>query len=125
MGAPQVLVVEDDEDIRDSLMDFLEDHGYAPRGATDGRDALALLAAADLPPSIVILDLMMPILDGRAFLEAHRRDPALARFPVIVVSAYQDIPPSIKEFAIAGHLRKPLDLDALLVMLEQHRLPAP
>jgi CheY-like chemotaxis protein len=117
-----VLVVEDDDDIRDSLIDFLEDHGYTATGAVDGSDALARLRA-EPRPAIVILDLMMPNMDGRAFLEEHQRDPALARIPVVVVSAYRDMPPAIDAFAIAGHLRKPLDLGALLAALEKHRLP--
>jgi len=123
MGLPRVLVVEDDEDIRDSLIDFLADHGYAATGAIDGRDALARLATHESPPSIIILDLMMPNMDGRQFLEEHQRDPALARIPVVVVSAYRDMPPSINDFAIAGHVRKPLDLKELLTLLEKHRVP--
>jgi len=124
MDAPEVLVVEDDEDIRDSLMDFLEDHGYVAVGASDGRDALTRLTGVKPPPpSIIILDLMMPIMDGRTFLEEQRRDPALAGIPVIVISAYREIPAGIHELGIAGHMRKPLDLNGLLAMLKQHRLP--
>src|SRR5881392_3915466 len=89
--AGPVLVVEDDEDIRDSLVEFLGDEGYEARGAGNGREALSLLAAIAPPPCLIILDLMMPVMDGRTFREEQLRRPDVADIPVIVISAYRDL----------------------------------
>src|SRR5262249_2715256 len=115
-----ILVVDDNDDIRESLMGFLEDHGYSAAGATDGRDALAKLGTARALPCLIILDLMMPIMDGRAFREAQMRDPGLAAIPVVVVSAYKDIPTLIDGLDVKDHLPKPLDADALLDLGREH-----
>ena len=115
-----VLVVDDNEDIRESLLDFLEDHGFVATGATDGRDALTKLGAARALPCLIILDLMMPNMDGRAFREAQMRDPCLAGIPVVVVSAYRDLRQLIEGMNVSDHLAKPLDLDALLDVVREH-----
>jgi CheY-like chemotaxis protein len=119
MGTPRVLVVEDDEDIRDSLMDFLQDHGYQTVGAVNGRDALDQLRAPDLRPAAIILDLMMPVMDGKAFREEQLRIPALSRIPVILISAHRNVSESGAEFDLAHRLQKPLDLPALLQVLQR------
>jgi excisionase family DNA binding protein len=104
-----ILVVDDDELVRDSLRDFLTDLGYSVLLAADGREALDLLAAAGTPlPAVIVLDLMMPRLDGREFRAAQARDPRLAGIPVLFVTAD-------RRAALDGSivLRKPLDLSAL------------
>ena len=113
-----VLVVEDDEDIRASLMDVLSDNGYQPIGARDGRDALAKLTHTR--PCLILLDLMMPDMDGPAFREEQLRDPALSEIPVVVISAYRDIVESAKDMNVARLLKKPLDLAELLSVLDEH-----
>jgi CheY-like chemotaxis protein len=120
MSDPSVLVVDDNEDIRESLMDFLEDHGIAATGAIDGLDALAKLGTARALPCLIILDLMMPNMDGRAFRQAQMRDPGLRGIPVVVVSAYRDVQSLINGLEIKDHLPKPLDLDALLDVVREH-----
>jgi CheY-like chemotaxis protein len=120
MSHRSVLVVDDNEDIRESLMDFLEDHGIAATGATDGHDALTKLGAARALPCLIILDMMMPIMDGRAFREAQMRHPDLKGIPVVVVSAYRNIQNLIEGLEIKDHLPKPLDLDALLDVVREH-----
>jgi CheY-like chemotaxis protein len=110
----QIFVVDDDDDIRESLMDFLQDQGYAPIGAADGKEALDLLGASAEPPCVIILDLMMPVMDGRSFREAMLRDPALSGIPVVVISAYNDGADTAKQINALTYLPKPLDLDALL-----------
>jgi CheY-like chemotaxis protein len=120
MSEPSVLVVDDNEDIRESLMGFLEDHGFVATGARDGRDALNQLGAAPALPCLIILDLMMPVMDGRAFRQAQLRDPDLAGIPVVVVSAYKDIRWLVEGLDVKDHLPKPLDLDALLDVVREH-----
>ena len=80
----RVVVVEDDELIRDSLLEVLEDNGYEAIGASDGQEALDKLAKLDAPPCLIVLDLMMPGMDGFQFLERFRQLPTCRRVPVIV-----------------------------------------
>jgi CheY-like chemotaxis protein len=113
------MIVEDDDNIRESLVEFLEQHGYQALEAVDGRDALDKLAAAKPPPCAILLDLMMPIMDGQGFREEQLRDPVLSAIPVVVVSAYRDVDERTQGLAVASHLKKPLDLTELLRVLEQ------
>jgi len=90
MAGP-ILVVDDDRDIRDSLVEVLGEHGYPVIGAGNGVEALEILRTSAPPPSLILLDLMMPVMDGREFRERQLENPALADIPVIVISAYNDV----------------------------------
>ena len=67
--------------------DILEDRGFSVMSAANGREALTLLRSLKAPPAVILLDLMMPILDGYGFLEEHRKDPSLAAIPVAIITA--------------------------------------
>jgi CheY-like chemotaxis protein len=111
-GVAQVLLVEDDEDIRDIVQDVLEDAGYDVVPASHGRQALEFLAevkASASPPDLVILDLMMPLVDGHQVLFVMGGDRLLASIPVVVISAFAREKPD----GAAAFLRKPFSLDAL------------
>jgi CheY-like chemotaxis protein len=84
--ASTILVVEDDDAIRAALVDLLEDEGYDVRQARDGAEALTLLRS-EPPPCLILLDWMMPVMDGKAFLEERERDPSLFHIPVVVLTA--------------------------------------
>ena len=109
-----VLVVEDDVDIRETLVDALEDSGFAAVSAANGRDALDILRTQKPRPCVILLDLMMPEMDGRAFREAQRQMQDVADIPVIVLSAYRDVESNIEGMDVAAHVRKPPDLAELL-----------
>jgi CheY-like chemotaxis protein len=115
-----ILVVEDDEDIRESLLDLLQDHGYDAIGARDGRDALNTLSHASPLPCLIVLDLMMPVMDGKAFREEQLKDPALSKIPVLVISAYHDAELRCKSLATNMSMRKPLDLDRFLHLVQEY-----
>jgi DNA-binding response OmpR family regulator len=123
MQRHQILVVDDDEDVRESLMDFLQDNGYDPVGAGTGREALDKLGAADMRPCIIILDLMMPIMDGKTFREEQLRNPALAGIPVIIMSAMRDSAETAENLDVPSHFPKPLNLSALLQVVQAHCAP--
>jgi CheY-like chemotaxis protein len=123
MAAHQVLVIEDDIDIRESLMDFLEDNGYATVGAVHGQEALQKLGGSDLRPCMILLDLMMPVMDGRTFREQQLQQPGLSEIPVIIVSASKEAEQTAKDLHTAGHLPKPLDLKELLQIVRNHCAP--
>ena len=120
MEAHPILVIDDEELIRESLVEFLDDHGYQAIPAVDGRDALTKLSSARRRPCLILLDLMMPIMDGRSFREEQLRDPDLSAIPVIVLSAYRDVARNANELGAAGYLAKPLKLQALLHLVQQH-----
>jgi CheY-like chemotaxis protein len=114
-----VLVVEDDADIRDSLVELLVDEGYRVIGASDGQQALDALAGRGIePPRLVVLDLMMPVMNGYEFLERVRADTRLRGLPVIVMTAGDRAPPP--QAQILEHLRKPISLDRLLGAVERY-----
>lgn len=120
MNEHHVLVVEDDLDIRESLLDALEDHGVSARGAANGRDALVLLEKTTELPCLILLDLMMPVMDGRAFRRAQVENDRLADIPVVVLSAFSDVADSADEFDAAAVLKKPLRVDEFLRVARSH-----
>lgn len=114
--AHRVLVVDDDTEIRETIIEVLEEAGYTAVGAADGAEALAQLRDPGDPWCVVLLDLMMPNMDGRTFRAAQLQDPLLSPIPVVIVSATTDVEQAAQELAVAAHATKPLRL-ALLVEL--------
>ena len=109
-----ILVVEDDHDIRVGVRTLLEDEGFRVLTVTDGRSALDLLERASEPPRLILLDLMLPVMDGWRFAELLRKRPRLARIPIVIMSAYEEPPPPD---GIVGFLKKPVDAEALLRLM--------
>ena len=110
-----ILVVDDDPDIRHSLTEILVDEGYDALTAGNGREALSMIRANHLP-SLIVLDLTMPIMDGYEFLIEQRRDDALAGIPVVVVTA--DIKKRADELGVAAVIAKPFSVRELLEKIE-------
>jgi DNA-binding response OmpR family regulator len=113
VGKRRVLVIEDETNIADVLVTALEDEGYAVRSAADGRQALDVLR--EWPPHVVLLDLMLPILDGWSLLAEWRRQGLAPQARVVVVSAARATPaPSNGHPPIAAVIPKPFDLNRVL-----------
>jgi CheY-like chemotaxis protein len=112
-----ILVVDDDEDIRETLVDVLADAGYAARVAASGREALDLLAGEDLP-ALILLDLTMPGMDGCGFRQAQVADPRIASIPVLIVSARRDLAAEARRLGATGWIQKPMKLDVILREVE-------
>jgi CheY-like chemotaxis protein len=118
-GCGGVLVIEDDTDILRAVVQVLEDEGYAVRAAENGRVGLAVLREPGAqPPCVILLDLMMPVMDGWAFRAEQLRDPALARIPVIVLTADGNASQKAQLMNGAGALRKPVELLTLLAAIQ-------
>ena len=113
--SPHVLVIDDDEAIRKTLVDMLEINGYRVASAADGREGLAL-ARADWPPQVVITDIAMPHLDGFELLQAFRADEELRSIPVIVISAKADRPAMRRgmELGADDFITKPFSEDEVI-----------
>lgn len=86
-GMKTVLVVEDTEDLREMFLDMLQHEGYRAVGAENGRVALEVLKSMRDEPCLVLLDMMMPVMDGREFIAALSDGHRLAALPIVVVSA--------------------------------------
>ncbi len=117
-GGP-VLIVDDDPDIREILTMTLEAHGYDVVAATDGADALAKLRGAASPrPCLILLDLMMPGMNGIQFHAEQMHDPALAEIPVVVLSGDFRAAERVTGMGL-DMLMKPVPLDALLTTVHR------
>jgi diguanylate cyclase (GGDEF)-like protein len=114
-----LLVVEDDEDMREALRLTLQSAGYDVQSAENGQDALGQLREGP-PPDLILLDLMLPVMSGWEFRDHQRRDPTLATIPVVVVSAAGDLRQSAAGLGAAAYLQKPVPTDELLAVVRQH-----
>lgn len=115
--AAPVLVIEDDPDQRDAVALALESEGYAVVTAATGLEALEWLASGTTP-CLILLDLMMPDMDGVQFRSEQLKSAALAPIPVVVVSAFGQATRA-KYLQVADYLRKPVALDRLLAVVER------
>jgi two-component system, chemotaxis family, chemotaxis protein CheY len=111
----EILVVDDDVDIRESLVELLQAEGYIAVGAANGEEALGLLRSRRA--SVVLLDLMMPVMDGFQFRREQLGDPALSQIPVVVVSAGGGCEQAALEMGVLGCVKKPLHVPQLLRMI--------
>jgi CheY-like chemotaxis protein len=112
-----VLIVEDDEDLRDMMAQMLTIEGFNAATAANGREALEYLHSTG-KPNVILLDLMMPVMDGWEFRRQQKADPELAPVPVIVLSALD--PPRAATVDADAFLKKPLDFDRLLELVRDH-----
>ena len=115
-----VLVVEDDVDIRDALIGILRDEGYAADAAGNGVEALDHLRSNAPRPALILLDLMMPVMNGWQFRTAQKGDDALNAIPVVVISADAGVKQKAASIGAQGYLKKPIELDALLDVVAKY-----
>ena len=116
LAVGRVLVVEDDEDLRDMLVDALTDEGYAVEAAADGAAALALLdelAASGNVVQGILLDMRMPVMGGAMFAEEYRKRPG-PHAPIVVITASKGLAEAAREVEPADVVRKPFALPDLL-----------
>jgi len=120
MHSGTVLLVEDDDDIRGSIQEILRDEGFDVFGARDGDEALRFLRDASEPPRLILLDLMMPVMDGWTFRAAQLADERLTAIPVVILSAATDVRRHAAQLRVNDYLVKPLDVPLLLNAIERH-----
>ncbi len=114
-----VLLVEDDLDVRESLVDALESEGYRVLAARDGVEALEHLRT-NPAPALILLDMMMPRMNGYEFREVQRATPGWSAIPVIIFSADADLERKAAELGVADFVKKPMKLKPFMAAV--HRL---
>ncbi len=114
-----VLIVEDDDDIRETLGELINDEGYTVTTAANGEKGLASLREDHLP-DLILVDLMMPRMSGKEFILKAREIEKAKNIPIIVMSALNLSDIKASELDVAGHLKKPLAIDELFSMMNRH-----
>ena len=113
-----ILVVDDDRDMQMTIAAILEDEGFDVRVAGDGLDALAALEATR--PTLILLDITMPRMDGYAFAEELHRRGQHADIPIVVLTADGRAPEKAARVGADGYVAKPFTLDVLLAAVARH-----
>jgi CheY-like chemotaxis protein len=117
-GGKRILVVEDDAATREALAMILGAEGFTVVGAANGQEALGLLR--DVPrPDLILLDLMMPIMDGWQFRREQTLDPSLSAIPVVILSADGNVQQKAASLRAADYLQKPVDVENLLQVINK------
>jgi CheY-like chemotaxis protein len=114
-----VLVVDDDGDIRDALCLVLEHNGYRALSAANGQEALSRLRS-DGEVDLILLDMMMPVMDGWGFRMSQPEGPAFVKIPVVVLTGDGRASSKAAAIGAVGYLKKPLDLGDLLAVVARH-----
>jgi DNA-binding response OmpR family regulator len=113
------MIVEDDPDIRDCVQWILEDEGFEVVTAANGAEAEAELEHMD-QPCVVLLDLMMPVMNGWDFRQQQRRTSTLASIPVVLMSAGAQLAIASEDLDAAAYVSKPVVIDDLLAIVRRH-----
>jgi CheY-like chemotaxis protein len=114
-----ILVVDDDAALRNTLVEILEEEGYRATAASNGMEALEVLRTSEAPPAVILLDMMMPVMDGWTFRAEQQRDPRLSEIPVVIFSAQGNVKEMASQVSASAYLRKPLLLKELLDMIDK------
>ncbi len=111
-----ILIVEDDQDIRESLVQILQLEGYETIAVGNGKEGLILLPNLQ-KPCLILLDLMMPVMDGWEFLKAKQTNIKIAPIPVVIVTAIEN---PVSTTGAVGLIKKPIEFDILLKVVQQY-----
>lgn len=120
--APLLLLVEDDDDIRETYSEVLRDEGFEIVEAVNGLHALEILQGG-LRPALILLDQTMPVMNGRAFREAQMKDTALAAIPVLLMTAANAVDDLVADLRPRAVVRKPIGFDPLLAAIRSALVP--
>jgi len=116
-----ILIVEDDDGVRDTIAGILRDEGYTVETASHGAAALRRLGELPLP-SLILLDLMMPGMDGIDFRTRQQADPALRGIPVVIISARPDVARQAERLHADAFLQKPMSFEELLHVVQNRAI---
>jgi CheY-like chemotaxis protein len=114
----EILIIEDDDDLRDSLNELLTIHNYQVIGVSNGREALDRLESG-LSPCIIILDLMLPVMNGWDFRQQQLADNRWSEIPTIVLSGVNDLALESSRLQAVGFFSKPIDFPSLFQTVDR------
>ena len=114
----RILVVEDDNSIRELLVELLQSEGYEVAAAVNGLEGIKYLQTNG-NPDLILIDLMMPIMDGYTFRTEQMKNTEWSKVPVVVMSAEANAKEKMKNFGITAFLSKPVELDTILKTVER------
>lgn len=114
----KILVVEDDSSIRELLVELLQSEGYDVASAVNGLEGLKFLQTQN-NPDLILIDLMMPVMDGYSFRSEQLKNPDWAKIPVVVMSAEANAKEKMRSYDISAFLSKPVELETILKTVEQ------
>lgn len=120
MSHKSILIIDDDSEIRSSLADILEDEGFNILQAGNGLEGMQVLESLSDLPCMILLDLMMPVMDGQAFRGEQLRNPKLAAIPTILFSADGQLNKKAENIGIEEYVKKPIDLTVLLNLTDKY-----
>jgi CheY-like chemotaxis protein len=109
----KILVIEDDTSIRELLVELLEAEGFHVVSATNGQEAVSILEKQSTF-DLILVDLMMPVMDGYSFRAEQLKHPLWSKIPTVVMSAEANAKEKMKPFQISAFLSKPVDLETIL-----------
>lgn len=116
-----ILIVEDTADIQQLMAALLESEGYRVLCAGNGKKALEAVRSMTELPRVILLDLMMPVMDGHEFLAERKKDECLKNIPVVMMSADIDISAKARKLGVDAHLKKPfLNLNEILTTVSRY-----
>lgn len=115
-----VLLIEDDAATRTVFTELLLDKGYKVLAAEHGQAALDLLAVTQPLPRLILLDLVMPVMNGPEFIKALRTKPAFKDIPIILMSAGEDLLQDVRNLPVAAFVTKPIRFDEFLTTIAHH-----
>lgn len=121
----RIVIVEDDIDVRETLAEVLSEEGYDTTAFSGGQAALQHLAKLEQMPALILLDLMMPTMDGWDFRREQRLLGALIEVPTVILSADGNIERNMESLEVNGYLRKPIHIKTLLQLVERFCGPPP
>jgi len=113
----RILVIEDDNSIRELLVELLQSEGYEVASAVNGLEGLKYLQTQP-KPELILIDLMMPVMNGYSFRTEQLKNPLWAAIPVVVMSAEANAKEKMKDYGITAFLSKPVELDTILKTVE-------
>jgi CheY-like chemotaxis protein len=115
-----ILIVDDEDGMRSLLSHLLTREGYQVKTATQGFDALDVLAKDPSLPALILLDLRMPVMDGWQFRKLQRENSRIAGIPVVVITSAQTTEDDVKSIQAAAYLTKPVQAAMLLKLVREH-----
>ncbi len=118
-NAKEILIIDDENDIRSALIEFLEDEGYTLAQAANGQAGLEYLRS-NPHPKLILVDYMMPVMGGEEFCLACKNDGQLKELPIALLSAAYVSDIKLREMHVAGVIEKPIDIEKFLTFIARY-----